>query len=105
MKLGEPDDTGRRRPIPMDGSEYLKDIDTVVIAIGQGPNPLLLSMTPGLKLTRKGNIVADNITGETSLEGVYAGGDIVTGAATVIEAMGAGKRVARAINTMSLRTK
>ncbi|MBU0477075.1 NADPH-dependent glutamate synthase [bacterium] len=98
MKLGEPDDTGRRRPLPIDGSEYLVDIDTVVIAIGQGPNPLLLSMTPGLKLTRKGNIVADNITGETSLEGVYAGGDIVTGAATVIEAMGAGKRVARAID-------
>ncbi|MDO9464397.1 MAG: NADPH-dependent glutamate synthase [bacterium] len=98
MKLGEPDDTGRRRPLPIDGSEYLVDIDTVVIAIGQGPNPLLLSMTPGLKLTRKGNIVADNITGETSLEGVYAGGDIVTGAATVIEAMGAGKRAARAID-------
>jgi len=98
MKLGEPDDTGRRRPLPIDGSEYLVDIDTVVIAIGQGPNPLLLSMTPGLKLTRKGNIVADDITGETSLEGVYAGGDIVTGAATVIEAMGAGKRVARAVN-------
>jgi len=98
MKLGEPDDSGRRRPIPIDGSEYLVDIDTMVIAIGQGPNPLLLSMTPGLKLTRKGNIVADDITGETSLEQVYAGGDIVTGAATVIEAMGAGKRVARAIN-------
>ncbi|MFH1904292.1 MAG: NADPH-dependent glutamate synthase [bacterium] len=98
MKLGEPDDTGRRRPLPIDGSEYLVDIDTVVIAIGQGPNPLLLSMTPGLKLTRKGNIVAKNITGETSLERVYAGGDIVTGAATVIEAMGAGKRVARAVN-------
>lgn len=103
MKLGEPDDSGRRRPLPIDGSEYLVDIDTVIIAIGQGPNPLLLSMTPGLKLTRKGNIVADNITGETSLKGVYAGGDIVTGAATVIEAMGAGKRVARAINnTVSL---
>ena len=98
MKLGEPDDSGRRRPLPIDGSEYLKDVDTIVIAIGQGPNPLLLSMTPGLNLTRKGNIVADNITGETSLEGVYAGGDIVTGAATVIEAMGAGKRVAKIIN-------
>ncbi len=101
MKLGEPDDTGRRRPLPIDGSEYLTDIDTIVIAIGQGPNPLLLSMTPGLKLTKKGNIVADDITGETSLEGVYAGGDIVTGAATVIEAMGVGKRVARAINETS----
>ena len=98
MKLGEPDDSGRRRPLPIDGSEYLIDIDTIVIAIGQGPNPLLLSMTPGLNLTRKGNIVADELTGETSLEGVYAGGDIVTGAATVIEAMGAGKRVARAID-------
>ena len=98
MELGEPDDTGRRRPLPIEGSEYLVDIDTIVIAIGQGPNPLLLSMTPELKLTRKGNIVADNITGETSLKGVYAGGDIVTGAATVIEAMGAGKRVARAID-------
>ena len=101
MKLGEPDDSGRRRPIPIDGSEYSADIDTVVIAIGQGPNPLLLSMTPGLKLTRKGNIVADDVTGKTSLENVYAGGDIVTGAATVIEAMGAGKRVARAINETS----
>jgi len=98
MRLGEPDDSGRRRPVQIDGSEYLEDIDTIVIAIGQGPNPLLLSQTPGLKLNKRGNIVADNITGETSLEGVYAGGDIVTGAATVIEAMGAGKRVARAIN-------
>ncbi len=98
MKLGEPDDSGRRRPVKIDGSEYLEDIDTVVIAIGQGPNPLLLSQTSGLKLNKRGNIVADDITGETSLEGVYAGGDIVTGAATVIEAMGAGKRVARAID-------
>ncbi len=98
MRLGEPDDSGRRRPVKIDGSEYLEDIDTIVIAIGQGPNPLLLSQTPGLKLNKRGNIIVDDITGETSLEGVYAGGDIVTGAATVIEAMGAGKRVARAIN-------
>ena len=98
MELGEPDESGRRRPIPIDGSEFTADIDTAVIAIGNGPHPLIPQTTEGLDLDRRGNIVADLETGETSKEGVFAGGDIVTGAATVIEAMGAGKRAAAAID-------
>ncbi len=98
MELGEPDASGRRRPIPMEGSEYTIDVDVVVPAIGQGPNPLLTSATPGLELNKWGNIVADEETGKTSLKGVFAGGDIVTGAATVILAMGAGKKAARAMH-------
>jgi len=96
-ELGSPDDSGRRRPVPIKGSEFVMDIDTIVCAIGQGPNPLLLSTMPGLKLTRKGNIAADDI-GKTSMPEAWAGGDIVTGAATVILAMGAGKKAARAID-------
>lgn len=98
MQLGEPDESGRRRPVPVEGSEFLIDADTVVIAIGNGPHPLIPRTTPGLDLTRRGNIVADPETGQTSREGVFAGGDIVTGAATVIQAMGAGKRAAVAID-------
>ena len=98
MKLGEPDDSGRRRPIPIENSEHVIDVDMVVMAIGQGPNPVLTSTTPDLKLTKWGNIVADEETGKTSKKGVFAGGDIVTGAATVILAMGAGKKAARAID-------
>ncbi|MEA3239217.1 MAG: NADPH-dependent glutamate synthase [Candidatus Bipolaricaulota bacterium] len=98
MELGEPDESGRRRPVPVEGSEFLIDADTVVIAIGNGPHPLVPRTTPGLDLTRRGNIVADPDTGQTSREGVFAGGDIVTGAATVIQAMGAGKRAAAAID-------
>jgi len=98
MELGEPDESGRRRPIPVDGSEFTADIDTAVIAIGNGPHPLIPQTTEGLDLDRRGNIVADLETGLTSKEGVFAGGDIVTGAATVIEAMGAGKRAAAAID-------
>ncbi len=98
MKLGEPDDSGRKRPIPIEGSEHVVDVDMVVMAIGQGPNPVLTSTTPDLKLTKWGNIVADEETGKTSKKGVFAGGDIVTGAATVILAMGAGKKAARAID-------
>jgi len=98
FELGEPDASGRRSPIPIPGSEYEQKIDTVVVAIGQGPNPLVPRTTPGLVLTRKGNIQADEETGQTSREGIFAGGDIVTGAATVILAMGAGKRAARAID-------
>ena len=98
MELGEPDESGRRRPIPIEGSEFIIDADTVVIAIGNGPHPLIPRTTPGLELTRRGNIVADPETGQTSREGVFAGGDIVTGAATVIQAMGAGKRAAAAID-------
>ncbi len=98
MELGEPDASGRRRPIPIEGSEYTIDVDVVVPAIGQGPNPLLTKATPGLELNKWGNIVADEETGKTSLRGVFAGGDIVTGAATVILAMGAGKQAARAMH-------
>ena len=98
MELGEPDDSGRRRPIPIKGSEHVLDVDIVVMAIGQGPNPLLTSTTPDLKLTKWGNIIADEETGKTSKKGVFAGGDIVTGAATVILAMGAGKKAALAID-------
>lgn len=98
MELTEPDDTGRRRPVAITGSEHVIDVDMVVVAIGQGPNPLLTSTTPDLKLTKWGNIVADEETGRTSKKGVFAGGDIVTGAATVILAMGAGKAAARSID-------
>lgn len=97
MELGEPDDSGRRRPIPVPGSEYELDTDIVVIAIGQGPNPVLTQTSPDINLTGRGNIVADTI-GKTSKKGVFAGGDIVTGAATVILAMGAGKVAAKAMD-------
>jgi len=103
MELGEPDESGRRRPVPVPSSEFEIDADTVVVAVGNGPHPLILQTTPGLELNRWGNIAADPTTGATSLRGVYAGGDIVTGAATVIEAMGAGKRAASAIDVF-LRT-
>lgn len=96
-KLGERDRSGRRRPIPIPGTEFILESDTVVIAAGNQPHPLIPRTTPDLKVTRRGNIVADPVTGETNLPGVFAGGDIVTGAATVIEAMGAGKRAATAI--------
>jgi glutamate synthase (NADPH/NADH) small chain len=98
MKLGEPDASGRRRPVPIEGSEHIIDIDIIVMAIGQGPNPLVTTTTAGLDLTKWGNIVADAETGKTSKRGVFAGGDIVTGAATVILAMGAGKKAAAAID-------
>jgi len=98
MELGEPDESGRRRPVPIPGSEFIISADTVVVAIGQGPNPLLLETIKGLALNKRGYIVADPETGATNLRGVFAGGDIVTGAATVISAMGAGKRAARAID-------
>ncbi|MFH1837305.1 MAG: NADPH-dependent glutamate synthase [Candidatus Omnitrophota bacterium] len=98
-RLGEPDDSGRRRPIAIEGSEYEMDMDTVIVAIGNGPNPLLLNTVDGLKLKKWGNIEADN-DGKTSVKDIFAGGDIVTGSATVIAAMGAGKYAARAINKM-----
>ena len=98
MELTEPDDSGRRRPVAIGGSEHVIDVDMVIVAIGQGPNPLLTSTTPDLNLTKWGNIVADEETGRTSKKGVFAGGDIVTGAATVILAMGAGKAAARSID-------
>ena len=98
MELGEPDASGRRRPVPRVGSEHVLDVDTVIIAIGNSPNPLIRNTTPGLETTRWGGIVVQEKTMETSRENVYAGGDAVTGAATVILAMGAGKAAARAIH-------
>jgi len=98
MELGEPDESGRRRPIPIEGSETILDVECVIVAVGNGPNPLITAVTPGLNTNRRGNIVADEETGVTSKEGVFAGGDIVTGAATVILAMGAGKKAAVAID-------
>lgn len=98
MKLGEPDESGRRRPIPIEGSEFRFEVETVVVAIGQVPNPIIQRTTKGLKTGWGNTIVVDEETMQTSLEGVYAGGDVVSGAATVISAMGAGKRAAQAIH-------
>jgi len=97
MKLGEPDESGRRRPVPIPGSEETMKIDTALVAIGQSPNPLIPHAMKDLKIGKHGNIIADD-DGRTSLPGIFAGGDIATGAATVILAMGAGKRAARAID-------
>ena len=96
MELGEPDASGRRRPVEVPGSEFVMDVDCVIMALGTSPNPLIKSTTPGLETQRRGEIVADE-NGKTSIEGVYAGGDAVTGAATVIPARGAGKTAAKAI--------
>jgi glutamate synthase (NADPH/NADH) small chain len=98
MELGEPDESGRPRPIRKPGSEFIMEVDTVIPALGNTPNPLLPSSTEGLEITRRGTIAADEETGKTSKPRVWAGGDIVTGAATVISAMGAGKRAAAAID-------
>lgn len=97
MELGPPDESGRRRPVPIKGSEFTMDVDSVVVAIGRTPNPIIQRTTEGLEVTKYGTIVTDD-NGKTSLQGVYAGGDIVTGEATVISAMGAGKKAARAIH-------
>ncbi len=105
MELGEPDESGRRRPIPIPGSEFDIEVDTVVVSIGNGANPLLTKATPGLKTNKWGNIIADDETCETSLKGVYAGGDIVIGAATVILAMGAGKLASRAMHKYLMSLK
>lgn len=104
MELGEPDESGRRRPVPIPGSEFILDVECVVVAIGNGPHPLVPATTPGLRTTKRGNICADELTGATTREGVFAGGDIVTGAATVILAMGAGRYAAEAIDKY-LKTK
>lgn len=98
MAAGEPDASGRRAPVPLPGSEFDLDVDTVIFAVGQSPNPLLASTTPDLPFTRRGCVEADPSTGATRKPGVFAGGDIVTGGATVISAMGAGRRAARAIH-------
>jgi glutamate synthase (NADPH/NADH) small chain len=98
-ELGEPDSSGRRRPIEIKGSEFTIDVDTVIVAIGNGSNPLLTQSTPGLELNKWGNIIVDE-NQKTSLDRVYAGGDIVLGAATVILAMGEGRKAAASINKM-----
>ena len=97
-ELGAPDEQGRRRPVEVPGSEYVIDVDCVIMAIGTSPNPLIKNTTAGLEVNRRGGIVVEEATGKTSKEGVYAGGDAVTGAATVILAMGAGKTAAKAID-------
>ncbi len=98
MELGEPDKSGRRRPIPINNSNFRTPVDVVVVAIGNSPNPLIPSTTPGLEMGKRENVVVDEATGKTSKERVWAGGDIATGAATVILAMGAGKVAARSIH-------
>lgn len=98
MELGEPDKSGRRRPVPKKGSEFVLPVDTVIVALGNRPNPLIPQTTGGLETTKHGTIAADQVTGKTKKPKVWAGGDIVTGAATVISAMGAGKRAAVSID-------
>ena len=98
MELGEPDDSGRRRPVPIEGDQYDIELDQLVMGIGQGPNPVVTKSTKGLELNRWGNIVVDEESMMTSIPGVFAGGDIVTGAATVILAMGAGKKASAGID-------
>mgnify|MGYP002678393726 FL=1 len=98
QELGEPDASGRRSPVPVEGSNYVIPVETVIIAIGQSPNPLIRQTTPGLDTQKWGGIIVDEDTMKTSKDGVYAGGDTVTGAATVILAMGAGKKAAKAID-------
>jgi glutamate synthase (NADPH/NADH) small chain len=98
MELGEPDASGRRRPVPIEGSEFQIECDLCIVAVGSGANPLLTSSTEGMKLNKWGYIIADEETGKTTKKGVWAGGDIVTGAATVILAMGAGRKAADSIH-------
>jgi glutamate synthase (NADPH/NADH) small chain len=99
MRLGEPDESGRQRPEPVDGEQSTLAVDLAVVAIGNGPNPLLLSTVPNLTRTKWGTIAVDETTGRTSMPGVFAGGDIVTGGATVILAMGAGRSAAASVET------
>ncbi len=98
MELGAPDETGRRRPVPIDGSEFIIEADMAIVAIGNGSNPLLAKTTKDLEINRWGNIVVNLLTGQTSKRGVFAGGDIVSGGATVILAMGDGRRAATAMH-------
>jgi glutamate synthase (NADPH/NADH) small chain len=98
MELGEPDASGRRSPVPVKGSEFRMKADAVICAIGNSPNPLIPMTTPGLKVGKKGNIEADEETGKTSRDRIWAGGDVVTGAATVISAMGAGRKAAKSMH-------
>ena len=94
MKLGEPDESGRRRPIRKPDTEFIVEIDTAIVSLGTRPNPIIPSTTSGLEITKQGTIKTDEVTGRTSKDGVWCGGDMATGAATVISAMGAGKRAA-----------
>ena len=98
MELGEPDESGRRRPVKIEGSEFILEVDTVISAIGNTPNPLIRSTTKGLEANKKGCIMVNQETLETSIKNIYAGGDAVSGAATVILAMGAGKQAALSID-------
>jgi glutamate synthase (NADPH/NADH) small chain len=98
MELGEPDQSGRRSPKEIPGSEFVIECDAVIMSLGTSPNPLISSTTPGLEINKWRCIVADEATGKTTREGVFAGGDAVTGAATVILAMGAGRAAAKAID-------
>ena len=98
MELGEPDASGRRRPVAKEGSNFVIDVDTVVMSIGTSPNPLIRSTTKGLETNKKGCLIVNEDTMQTTREGIYAGGDAVTGAATVILAMGAGKKAAESIH-------
>ena len=98
MELGEPDQSGRRRPVAIEGSEFVIDTDAVIMALGTSPNPMIASTTPGLETNKRRCIVADESNGKTSKDCVFAGGDAVTGAATVILAMGAGKAAAKGID-------
>jgi glutamate synthase (NADPH/NADH) small chain len=104
MELGPPDESGRRKPVPVRGSEFVMDTDTVIVAVGRSPNPIIQSTTEGLATTKWGTITADE-NGKTNIEGVYAGGDIVTGEATVISAMGAGKKAAKGIHEYLMTSK
>jgi glutamate synthase (NADPH/NADH) small chain len=105
MELGAPDASGRRRPVPIEGSEFVMDVDTVIIAIGQTPNPLIQRTTEGLDTTKWGTIIVNEETGAATKDGVFAGGDVVSGAATVISAMGAGKTAARGIHELIQKKK
>lgn len=98
MQLGEPDSSGRRRPVEIPGSLFTLEVETVIVAVGQGANPMLTTRVDGLELNKWGNIATFDEYGATSLPGVWAGGDITTGASTVISAMGAGKRAAQGIH-------
>ncbi len=98
MELGEPDASGRRSPVPVEGSNHMLEVDTVIVAIGNSPNPLISQTTSGLEINRRGGLIVNEETMQTTYAGVYAGGDAVTGAATVILAMGAGKRAAKSID-------
>jgi glutamate synthase (NADPH/NADH) small chain len=105
MELGPPDASGRRRPFPVKGSEFTMEVDTVIIAIGQTPNPIIQRTTDGLVADPKHGTITVDENGKTSLEGVYAGGDVATGAATVISAMGMGKKAAKAMHEYLMNKK